>query len=277
VLKNFKIIFIVIACLGTGGYSLIAQESPKTLNGQILSSKDSIPIPFVNIYEENYQNFTSSSASGKFSMRISDGDTLNFSAVGFRPMKMIIFLVSNFEQIFYLDPVTYELPGLTIYGRNPMEGFYDHDRLYNPQTEQTFDQKLPKPQLSLTPGGAGVTGLLTLLANQFNSEYQQLRKLRKVEKDEYKYFRRLELIYTRLTPEYITGNTSLEREEVEGFLDFWKPSVEFLEIANEYEILTAVQQQELNYIRQMRKDNKGKDVVSTIELRKLLDNYRGNE
>ena len=245
--------------------------------GQVLSENDSTPIPFVNIYTNQFDNFTSSSASGNFTISILPGDTLNFTAVGFRPVELIAYPVPGLEHKIYLSQVTYELPGLIIYGRNPMDGFFDHDRLYNPQTEKTFREKFPKPSIGIAPGGASVSGLITALANQFNSEYQQLKKLQKIQKDEYPYFRRLELIDIRLTPEYIVQNTSLQREEVEEFLDFWRPSLEFIEDANEYELLTSVQEQEKKYIRRIKENNQGEDVVSTIELRKLLDNYKGNQ
>ncbi len=255
---------------------LIAQDNVE-FRGQILGVSDSLPIPFVNIYTEGYRKFASSSASGNFSIYISHSDTLNFSAVGFRPRQLIVYPISGIEHRIYLSQVTYELPGLIIYGKNPMEGFYGHDRLYNPKTERTFEQKFPKPSLGITPGGGvSVTGLFTALANQFNSEYQQLKKLREIKKDEYPYFRRLELVYVRLTPEYVTQNTSLQREEVQAFLDFWKPGLDFMEEANEYQLITAVQQQEKKYIKQIKESNQGNGVVTTIELRKLLDNYKGN-
>lgn len=254
---------------------LVAQDNVE-FRGQVLGVSDSLPIPFVNIYTEGYKKFASSSIGGNFSIYISNNDTLNFSAVGFRPQKLIAYPISGIQHKIYLSQVTYELPGLIIYGKNPMVGFFEHDRLYNPKTERTFEQKFPKPSLGVTPGGASVTGLFTALANQFNSEYQQLKKLGEIKKDEYPYFRRLELVHVLLTPEYVTQNTSLQREEVKAFLDFWKPGVDFMEEANEYQLLTAVQQQEKKYIRQIKENNQGNGVVTTIELRKLLDNYKGN-
>ncbi len=269
----FSYIFGSIALLTLLGDKLFAQENVE-FRGQILSTSDSLPIPFVNVYTEGYNKFAASNAAGDFSITISQGDTLNFSAVGFGPKQLIVYSISGIEHKIYLSQVTYQLPGLTIYGRNHMDGFFEHDRLYNPQTERTFEQKFPKPSIGLAPGGAAVTGLITSLANLFNSEYQQLKKLWEIEKDEYPYFRRLELIHIRLTPQYITLNTSLHKDEVNGFLDFWKPGLEFMEEANDYQLLTAVQQQEKNYIRRMKENNQG--MVSTIELRKLLDNYKGN-
>ncbi|MEQ9424124.1 MAG: hypothetical protein RJQ09_06895 [Cyclobacteriaceae bacterium] len=252
-------------------FGLMLNAHSQEFVGQVFSAKDSIPIPFVNIYTNDFENFTSSSASGRFSLRVNEGDTINFSSVGFRGKQMIIYLLTSVERKIYLNHVTYELPGLTIYGRNPMEGFYDHNRLYNPETEKTFEEKFQKPGFSLTPGGAGVTGLLTLLANQFNSEYKQLKKLREIKKDEYSYFRKLELIAARLPTNYVVQNTSLEKNEVQEFIEFWDPSLEFMEIANDYELLTLVQEQEILYLKKMSKDNQGKGVVSTLELRKLLD------
>ena len=252
------------------------QALTREFRGKILSKSDSLPIPFVNIYTEGYDKFTSSGASGSFSLEIIQGDTLNFSAVGFRPLSLKAYVVPGMEETIYLEQVTYELPGLTIYGKNAMEGFFDHNRLYNPETEKTFEQKFPKPSVGFTGAGVGVTGLLTLLANQFNSEYKQLKKLREIEKDEYKYFRRLELIYSRLSPDYIVENTSLKREEVEDFIAFWHPTLHFMETADGYQLLTKVQEKETQYIEQLKQDNQGQGVVSTIELRKLLED-EGNE
>ena len=253
-----------------------SQERLTEFRGQILNANDSLPIPFVNIYTEGFEKFASSNPGGNFSINISNADTLNFSAVGFQPQQLIVFPIAGIEHKIFMSQVTYELPGLVIYGKEAMEGFYDHNRIYNPNTRRTFDQKFPKPSIGLTTGGAAVTGLFTSFANLFNSEFQQLKKLRDIKKDEYPYFKRLELIHDRLTPEYITQNTSLEREEVQTFLEFWEPSLGFMEEANDYQLLTEVQKQEAKYIKQIKSNNQGEGVVSTIELRKLLDNYKGN-
>ena len=121
--------------------------------------------------------------------------------------------------------------------------------------------------------GAAFTGLLTLLANQFNSEYKQLKKLQEIEEGEYTYYRRLELIYSRLNADFISSKTSLRREEVQQFIDFWNPSIEFMEIATEYELVAMILNQEERYFDMIRRNNTGRNVVSTIELRKLLNDY----
>jgi len=204
-----------------GTLEINAQVGHANFQGKILNSSDSTPVPFVNIYTGDYLNFTSSSASGNFFINVTQGDTLNFSAVGFLPKQMVIYFISDISQIVQLSPVTYELPGLTIFGSDPMEGFYDHSRLRQTKIERTFDQKFPGPSIGAGQNGAAFTGLLSLLANQFNSEYKQLRKLQEIEEGEYGYFRRLELIHSRLNSNFISSKTSLNRHEVQRFVDFW--------------------------------------------------------
>jgi len=267
---NFSILILITI---SGIHPVSAQLSPSRYEGRVLNSTDSLPVPFVNIYTVDYTNFTSTSVGGNFSIEINQGDTLNFSAIGFRSKQIVVYFISDIIQIIQLNPVTYELPGLTIYGRDPMEGFYDHNRLYETKTEQTFDQKFPGPSLGVGQSGAAFTGLLTLLANQFNSEYKQLKKLQEIEEGEYTYYRRLELIYSRLNADFISSKTSLRREEVQQFIDFWNPSIEFMEIATEYELVAMILNQEERYFDMIRRNNTGRNVVSTIELRKLLNDY----
>ncbi|MEQ8807843.1 MAG: carboxypeptidase-like regulatory domain-containing protein [Imperialibacter sp.] len=255
------------------------------VEGTLLDKNDTVPVPFAHAYSMDYKRFRVSDEKGKFTIQLQRGDTLVISSIGYATRFFLFTDIPasrKIEHVIYMSQDPVELQGITIYGKMPMEGFYDHERIpYDKFKEKELEPGYYKPGLSMSPGGAGVSvgfsGALTLLAAQFNSEYQQLKKLDKIRKQEYQVARYEYFVKNRLSPRYVTTNTSLLTTEVDDFIKFWSPDTAFVEYANEYELVTALQEKEKQYIDQIKR-NRGadEDIVSTIELRKLLMD-KGNE
>jgi hypothetical protein len=255
------------------------------VQGTLLDKNDSVPVPFAHAYSMDYKKFQVSDEKGKFSIQLQLGDTLVVSSIGYATRFFLFTDIPanrKIEHVIFMSQNPVELEGITIYGKMPMEGFYDHERIpYDKFEEKKLEPGYYKPGLSMGPGGAGmsvgVSGALTLLAAQFNSEYQQLKKLETIRKKEYEEARYQYFLTHRLNNRFVTKNTSLLTTEVDDFIKFWKPDTAFVEYANEYELVTALKEKEKQYIEQIKR-NQGAtdDAISTIELRKLLKD-KGND
>lgn len=249
------------------------------VEGTLLDRADTVPIPYAHAYSMDYKKFQVSDEKGKFTIQLQRGDTLVVSSIGYATRFFLFTDIPanrKIEHLIYMaqDPV--ELEGITIYGKQPMEGFYDHERIpYDSFEEKKLEKNYYKPNIGFSPGGAGmgvgVSGALTLLAAQFNSEYQQLKKLEKIRKNEYEEARYQYFLQRRLNKGFVTRNTSLLSTEVDDFIKFWAPDTAFVEYANEYDLVTALKEKERQYIEQIKRNQgSAEDIVSTIELRKLL-------
>lgn len=250
------------------------------VEGTLLDKNDSVPVPFAHAYSMDYNKFKVSDQKGKFTIQLQIGDTLVISSIGYSTRFFLftdIPTTRKIEHVIFMSQDPVELEGITIYGKAPMEGFYDHDRIpYDKFEEKKLEENFYKPSLGLGSGGVGVSGAITLLAAQFNSQYQQLKKLEEIRKKEFGQARYEYVMQSRLNRRFITQNTSLLSSEVDEFIRFWSPDTAFVEFSSDYELVKAVKEKERQYIEEIkRKLGQDNDIVTTIELRKLL-NDKGN-
>lgn len=252
------------------------------VEGVLLDNADSVPIPFAHAYTMDYEKFQVSDENGRFRIQLQRGDTLVISSIGYATRFFMFTDIPPSRKIshtIYMSQDPVELQGITIYGKAPMEGFYDHQRIpYDDFEEKKLEKDYYKPKLGFGPGGVGADGLITLLAAQFNSEYKQLKKLEEIRKKEFEEERYRYFLERRLNARYVAENTSLLSSEVTDFIKFWSPDTMFIQLATDYELVKAMKEKEKQYIEQMkRKQGAGDDAVSTIELRKLLKDTGNRE
>jgi len=122
--RNRFFILIALIFAAMPWYSL-AQESGIDidpilirLKAQVVSSGDSMPVPYANIINYRNRSGASTNASGHFSLEMLNIDTLVVSAMGFKARTVRIprnFSPENTLLIF-LDPIVYPLPEVQISG-----------------------------------------------------------------------------------------------------------------------------------------------------------------
>lgn len=255
------------------------------VEGTLLDKNDSVAIPFAHAYTMDHKKFQVSDEKGKFRIQLQRGDTLVVSSIGYATRFFMFTDIPpnrKVEHVIYMSQDPVELHGITIYGKAPMEGFYNHERIpYDRFEEKKLEENYYKPNLSIGPSGAGasvgVEGLITLLAAQFNSEYKQLKKLQEIRKKEFEVARYDYFLRKRLSNTYVVENTAFLKTEVDDFVKFWSPDTSFLEMATDYELVKALQEKEKQYIEEIKRNQGSQDdIVSTIELRKLLKD-KGNK
>ncbi len=257
------------------------EETPttetKVLRGVLAEKDTQQPLPHTHIYTFDRKYFTLTDKTGHFSLAVKEGDTLIFSNIGYH----VRFLVASsavlqsppdtlwmHPTLIHLQHVLVKAPPLN------MNGFYDHQRLHITPTGETYS--LPKP--SLTPPsegiGIGFNGLISYLANQFNAEYKQLKKLNVLKKEEEKATYYHNVLHQRIPVELLTKHTQLLPHERDDFFAFWQPSVAFLQGSSDYLLIEVLQQKEQAYAQHIARWEAYKNYphkVTTLELRKIMN------
>jgi hypothetical protein len=114
-----RIFFFLLLSLGffptTNAQS---QRRPVQFSGVVISSDSLTELPFVTVYVKNRRSGTFADQRGFFSMAVMTGDTVVFSALGFKDALFVIPLNSSEEAIsviqrLEIDPVT--MKGVQIY------------------------------------------------------------------------------------------------------------------------------------------------------------------
>ncbi|WP_405205280.1 SusC/RagA family TonB-linked outer membrane protein [Aquimarina sp. LLG6339-5] len=82
-MRNILLYLFVIAT-----HFCVAQEN--TVTGKTVNSKNGEPLPFVNIINKAKNTGTTSDFDGVFSIVVENGETLEFSSVGFKTVTMVI-------------------------------------------------------------------------------------------------------------------------------------------------------------------------------------------
>ncbi len=225
------------------GYS----EQPENLKGFIFDETNLGYIPLVHIYNERTRRTSVSDTSGSFSIKVKNGDTLVFSAIGyFLKTLYITDSVLNEKMVFIeLSPRTYEISEARVYALGTYEQFkqkvlalrlpetktdilrkYLNDLSKETGKEVKYNQEMDK----LTQGGV-------LLAVPIRSpEEIEMLKLKKILEKE-KVWKIIDEKYNR---EIVAGVTGLKDDDLTEFMVFCNFSEKYLLETNQYDILIRV-------------------------------------
>jgi hypothetical protein len=119
-LTFIPIIFSLILATGVQAQDSGIDEDPILirLKGRIVSMGDSMAIPYANIVYTRNRTGTSSNAGGYFSIEMLSTDSLNVTAMGFKPRA--IKIPSNYSEsqvlTVYMQPVVYALREVEVKG-----------------------------------------------------------------------------------------------------------------------------------------------------------------
>lgn len=250
----YRIYFLFILCFS--GASLCFSQTPAEknrelkikLSGKILEKEDGESVPYVHIINKNTKEGTTSDLSGDFSISISSSDTLIFSAVGF---KDYIFTFSktkikssNYFIKIALDYSTLQLAPVTIFAFKD-EAAFKNDILNLDLPDSAKKIVIPgsfegtpvpaKTKVYLNHGLA-CNGCITSFLNVFNKAAKENKKLRKAVAE----LPRQREIYEKYNSEIVEKITGLKEGQLNEFMLFCEISVDYILMANEYEIASAV-------------------------------------
>ena len=83
-----KKLLFVIFCLCLSAWGIQAQT--RVIKGSVIAKTDKAPLPGVTIFDQNTKNGVATDVDGKFSLKVSKGDTLVISFIGFKTQRIKI-------------------------------------------------------------------------------------------------------------------------------------------------------------------------------------------
>ncbi len=239
-MKNFFFLLFFLV-----GFTLYAQED-SALQATVINAQTQEPLESVHVINLNKVIGTITNKNGEFKITAAVNDTLYFSYLGFKSIKvrvtndMLKFKNTKIEltELAYaLEEVTvkpYQLTGyLEIDAKNiPINTAYQYKiaglprgyeaRSYNPSTITKVLGALFNPA--------------DFLHNIFGKKPKQMRKLRKMKKDD----EIRNLLASKFDRETLTELLQLERIDIDEILRNCNYSKQFIQTANDLQILDAI-------------------------------------
>lgn len=235
-MKN--LLFLLFISLST---SVFSQEN--FVKGSVFNTQTHLPLENVNIINLNQLKGTTTDFKGDFSIRASVNDTLYFSFLGFKSIKvkvtndMIKFSgtkIGMSELAYTLDEIILKPYKLT--------GVLSIDAKYMPvNTNLQYNiSGINKgyEASSKTMGGGGGFNLISPIYKLFSSRHKEVKKLQKLKDEQHI----KNVLYSKFDREMICEILGVEKSEIEEILRHCNYSKKFISEANDLQILEAITQ-----------------------------------
>ena len=254
-----KIKYIVLFfCFYSSVYSQDFDQAMEIkINGIIYDAQTSERVPFAHIIDVKRNKGTSANDHGNFSFHCNLKDSIKFTAIGYEDFYLVIdeSLRSDPFLTIELTPKSYLLESLDFYANDPMKGFYLKD--IERDTIRLGSKGMPGAGYwNASPTGG--SGYISAFANLFNRHHKQEKKLNKIMEEE----RRLSLekeaeenrkrsLEEKYSAALVSHITDLEGEELQDFIQQYRPSDLFILRSTRYEIALQI----INSFREYRFEN----------------------
>ncbi len=260
-MKYIFLIFIFIRLVGTTVHAQQVPPQAELISGRVVSAKDSTAgMAFVQVYNKASRKGTTTNADGGFRIMARLSDSIEFRMIGYVDTTLNIYQLRELGFTVPMKERVYKLQQLNVRANRLKQPFAPAEPSKDPyvgyRSVKPSGRSRQEDQIGLGTstmgGGAAVTGAITALANKFNKNEKQRVKIRalKEKENEEKYYKALYEYW--FDPEVVTEITGLTGPELKRFLAFCKPSLAFLEEANEYQVILAIQR----YHRQFKNINR---------------------
>lgn len=242
-MKNYLLIILVLLATNV----LLSQEH-SYMKGSVFSIQTNLPLDNVNVVNLNQVKGTITNIKGDFTIRASVNDTLHFSFLGHKSIKIRVTndmmkypgtRIGMSELAYTLDEVVITPYRLT--------GILEIDAKYMPiNTNKQYSILGLEKGYEVRGGGSdlGVVGKVLsaisdpagFLYNTFGSKAKEIRKLKKIkQEDEIR-----NLLLTKFDRETISEMLHITKEELEEILRHCNYSKDFIKQANDLQILDAL-------------------------------------
>jgi len=250
--------FLLLIFIYSAAFPQNIDQSPKIkISGIIYDAKTSERIPFTHIIDIKNNRGTSADDNGNFSFSAYVDDSIKFTAIGFHDFTLVVqdTMKTNAFITVYLSPKSYMLETLDFYANDPMKGFYLKD--IKRDTIRYGSKGMPGAEYwNATPSGG--TGYISAFANLFNRHHKEEKKLSKILAEENRIKMQNEAekkrrisIQEKYNVELVQRITDLEGEELEKFIEEYKPTDLFILKSTAYEVALQI----VNSYRDYRYEN----------------------
>lgn len=248
-----RVLIILVPIVNFSCGTLLGQKTDRqTFFGQLQSEKDQSPVGYATILNTISKQLVYSDSIGNFNIPVTNGDTLSISRIGFYNKQIpvsSIHLNTKKLQVIYLTAREYDLKTVTI---NQLGS-------YNEFKYKVINTPLPKPEYEINPAvfnglnqkpvvlqeqasislGSPVTAIYMLLSK----EGKTLRKLEKLKAEE----RDVQSYSDKYSPLIVSQLTGLKDLELEKFMKFCNPDINFIKNSTEYDIAAKILECFKNY------------------------------
>ncbi|MFT4022335.1 MAG: carboxypeptidase-like regulatory domain-containing protein [Flavihumibacter sp.] len=232
---------VLLICLLLAGRS----AAQVRVSGTVFEMNRTVPLPGVSVLTNNGRG-TVTDSLGQYSLVVAETDSIFFSYLG-KPTPM--YAVSGIQRTSQFD-ISLHVNVTTLKEVKIMPPNYTRDSIMNREEyAKAFDFRKPGLGISSSSPASGNFGVgldLDQLINMFNfRKNKSMAAFRKrlLAEEEEKY------IDSRFTRAKIRKITGLAGADIDTFLRYYRPPVEFVETATEYELLEYIKKCGYNYKR----------------------------
>jgi len=238
---NFFLVFFTF-CLASINASAqkVTEGDLFVLKGQVVNGENDETLPLVTVYNKTMQQGVTSNTSGVFSIKFHLGDSIVFQSLGFDNFvwKEDAVVTDELYVTIRMQPKTYELKSVDVTAFRTAEDFKKHILAMDMPEEK----KLEIPGLEMIraePSGEGkvaISGPISFFYDKFSRRANDQRKFL-ITKTSYE---KQQMLSVKLA-EVVKKIIEVEDPEVlEEFIGFCNLHDSFIENANEYELIVAV-------------------------------------
>ena len=240
---------LLLCMFGLLGLLMTAHgQDLRQIKGRVVIAVDTArPLPHVQIVNRKRGHGAVSDLEGYYRLKVADGDSIEFRMIGYYDT---IVAVNDLRKLSYILPLREKIVTLkpvTIRGERAYKPFappekksddpYIGYRSVKPSGLDPVDQKIG---LATTGNGAALEGAVTEFANLFSKKEKQRKKLRVLkEKARYEEYYKALLDYW-FDENIVSEVTGYRGKELKEFIAFCKPSLQFLEDTNEYQVILTI-------------------------------------
>ena len=243
-MKTVKFIALIILLAITNG-SLLAQDTytptEHMLAGKIVDKESKEALPGVHILNKNQRKGTVSDIDGNFFIKISYTDTVTFSYVGYSQHFFVLddSIKQNMQDkvIIPLSKSLVELESVKVFAYKNEREFKKAILELELEEENPVDVQVPGyyygPKKPVQPG---VGSPISFLANKFGKRAKIERKFNEAKRED----QRINYLNSKYNKEIVSRITGLKDQDLDNFMEYCKLSDRFIDDANEYEIIVAI-------------------------------------
>lgn len=252
--NRFFIILIILILLVTLGFE-VKIKAQSTISGTIMASEDGIPMEGVAVSSHNLRTGVLTDYKGRYTLKVGDNDTIQFSYLGYKEQK---FPIQSGWNTYYTLNVSMEILPIVLKNLNYVQSrnFKDDSLNYRAENKYIFEYKYPfiakfylggPPHYvfgDVGPYFSGHLGIniesIYLRLKGHNIRTTRYRKLlEKAEKSSY--------VHNSFNPQIVSQITGLKGEDLHNFMKNYEPK--FIQVygKSDYDINSQIKEAYLKF------------------------------
>jgi hypothetical protein len=256
-----KLFFLFILLIGT---SITYGQEMTTVKGVVINASEGVPLESVNIVNLNQVKGTTTNARGEFEIKAKATDTLHFSYLGFKSIKVRVTndWIKFGSSTIQLTELAFALEEVVL-NEFKLTGFLEVDIKQVP-INTNYRYNISGLQTGYEAGGSSTNAVTRVLGAVFNpadflysmfgKQPNEMRKLKQMKQDD----EIRTLLANRFDREMLTALLQVDRADLDEIIRQCNYSKNFIQTANDLQILDAISECYEEYKVLSRSKNKGR-------------------